>query len=43
MLKPSELSEGREEAMREYLFGSDDLLEKIERDATLRLNALPVV
>jgi rhodanese-related sulfurtransferase len=42
MLKPSELSEGRQEAMREYLSGSDDLLEKIERDATLRLNALPV-
>jgi len=42
MLKPSELSEGRQEAMREYLSGSDDLLEKIERDASLRLNALPV-
>ncbi len=43
MLKPSELSEGREEAIRAYLAGSDDLLEKVERDATLRLNTLPVV
>jgi len=43
MLKPSELSEGREEAMREYLSGSDELLEKVERDASLRLSALPVI
>jgi rhodanese-related sulfurtransferase len=43
MLKPSELSEGRTEAMREYLSGADDLLEKVGRDASLRLNALPIV
>ncbi len=42
MLKPSELSEGREQAMREYLSGSDELLEKVKRDASLRLSALPV-
>lgn len=43
MLKPSELSEGREEAMREYLSGSDELLEKVVRDASLRLSAIPVI
>ena len=43
MLKPSELTEGRIEAMREYLSGSNDLLEKIERDTSLRLTALPMI
>ena len=42
MLKPSELTEGRTEAMQEYLSGSNDLLEKIERDTSLRLTALPM-
>ncbi len=42
VLKPSELSEGREQAMRDYFSGLDDLLEKIERDGSLRLIALPM-
>ena len=42
VLKPSELTEGREQAMRDYFSGLDDLLEKIERDGSLRLSALPM-
>ncbi|MEE8439320.1 MAG: rhodanese-like domain-containing protein, partial [Micropepsaceae bacterium] len=42
VLKPSELTEGREQAMRDYFSGLDDLLEKIERDGSLRLIALPM-
>ncbi len=41
-LKPSELGEGREAAMREYLSGSEELLKKAARDGTLHLAALPV-
>lgn len=40
--KPSELTEGREAAMRAYLSGSDELPAKVARDGTLRLNALPL-
>jgi rhodanese-related sulfurtransferase len=42
VLKPSELVEGREAAMREYLSGSEGLLAKVERDGTLRLAAVRV-
>ena len=42
VLKPSELTDGRERAMRDYLAGSGDLLEKVTRDGSLRLNALPL-
>jgi rhodanese-related sulfurtransferase len=42
VLKPSELSEGREAAMRDYLSGSEALLDKVRRDGTLHLAALPV-
>jgi rhodanese-related sulfurtransferase len=40
-LKPSELTEGRKEAMREYLSVPEDLLDRVQRDGTLRLAALP--
>lgn len=40
MLKPSELSVGREEAIREYLSGSDELLDKVARDGSLRFALL---
>jgi rhodanese-related sulfurtransferase len=42
VLKPSELNEGRDEAMREYLSGNDGLLDKVQRDGTLHLAALRV-
>jgi rhodanese-related sulfurtransferase len=42
VLKPSELTEGREDAMRDYLSGSEGLLERIQRDGTLHLTAIPV-
>jgi hypothetical protein len=42
VLKPSELSEGRETAMRDYLSGSEGLLDKVRRDGTLRLTAIPI-
>jgi rhodanese-related sulfurtransferase len=42
VLKPSELNEGRDQAMREYLSGNDGLLEKVQRDGTLHLAALRV-
>ena len=42
VLKPSELTEGREDAMRDYLSGNDGLLEKVWRDGTLHLTAMPV-
>jgi rhodanese-related sulfurtransferase len=42
VLKPSELSEGRESAIRDYLSGSERLLDMVQRDGTLHLTALPV-
>ena len=42
VLKPSELTDGREAAMREYLSGNDGLLDKVQRDGTLHLAALRV-
>jgi rhodanese-related sulfurtransferase len=42
VLKPSELNEGRDAAMREYLSGTEGLLEKVRRDGTLHLAALRV-
>lgn len=42
VLKPSELTDEREAAMREYLSGNDDLLDKVRRDGTLHLAALRV-
>ncbi|MCC2099309.1 MAG: hypothetical protein KDJ29_20635 [Hyphomicrobiales bacterium] len=44
VLKPSELPEGpdRDEAMRIYLGGSEELLEKVEQEGLLRLDAIPV-
>jgi rhodanese-related sulfurtransferase len=42
VLKPSELNEGRDQAMREYLSENDRLLEKVQRDGTLHLAALRV-
>jgi rhodanese-related sulfurtransferase len=42
VLKPSELTGEREAAMREYLSGNDDLLDKVRRDGTLHLAALRV-
>jgi rhodanese-related sulfurtransferase len=41
VLKPSELTGGRKEAMREYLSVPEDLLDRVQRDGTLRLAALP--
>ena len=42
--KPSELPEGpaRDEAMRTYLGGSEELLAKVEREGILKFAALPV-
>jgi rhodanese-related sulfurtransferase len=42
VLKPSDLSEGREAAMRDYLSGSEGLLDKVRRDGTLRLTAIQI-
>ena len=44
VIKPSELPDGpgRDDAMREYLAGSEELIEKVEREGMLRLTALPV-
>ena len=42
LLKPSELNEGRDAAMREYLSGTQGLLEKVRRDGTLHFAALRV-
>lgn len=44
VVKPTELPTGpeRDEAMRVYLGGSEELLEKVEREGLLKLAALPV-
>jgi rhodanese-related sulfurtransferase len=44
VVKPTELPAGpeRDEAMRVYLGGSEELLEKVEREGLLKLAALPV-